>query len=220
MAEKTTRFVTLEAKRPLDCVAVVSGAWVVSPEAECDRPEPAPVVERTATPADPHRALYEAHARAIHRFLRDLLGNAADAADATQETFVRAFRQAHTVRQPERVVSWLFGIARNVYLEQVKARRRDTRDRRQCAQTAVHVDQLTPEATLLGREAAEVVQQALSALSENRRAALLLRVDHGLPYSAIANVMGWTVAKTKVEVHRARRHLRACLAERLDGGAP
>src|SRR5438132_364577 len=59
-------------------------------------------------------ALYARHAGAIGRFLRDLLGNPAAAADATQETFVRAFRRIPTLRDDARLLPWLFGIARNV----------------------------------------------------------------------------------------------------------
>lgn len=62
-------------------------------------------------------ALYERQAPRIHRFLRDLLGDAALAADATQETFARAYqRHRDVLRDEERAVPWLFGVARNVSL--------------------------------------------------------------------------------------------------------
>ncbi|HVY49371.1 MAG TPA: RNA polymerase sigma factor, partial [Minicystis sp.] len=68
-------------------------------------------------------AIYARHAPAIQRFLRDLVGCPAAAADATQETFVRAFRRIDTLRDEDRLTPWLFGIARNVALEVQKARR-------------------------------------------------------------------------------------------------
>ena len=78
---------------------------------------------------------------------------------------------------------------------------------------AVH----SPEATLLEREALAVVAQALSRLPEERKAALLLRLDHGLGYDEIAGAMGWSLAKVKVEIFRAREVLRATLKEYQGG---
>lgn len=157
-------------------------------------------------------SLYTAHARSVQRFLRDLLGDATLAADATQETFARAFRRIDTVRDDQRRPGWLFGIARNVSLEYRKVRRAargrfadgDAIDVTPCGRRS-------PEAQLLGQEAASIVQGALARLSEERRAALLLRVDHGLSYEEVAAALGWSVAKARVEVFRAREVLRAAL---------
>src|SRR5689334_1373353 len=106
-------------------------AWLAVP-AELAVDDPAP----RAVAADPLvarvllrdeaalRALYVEHAPAILRFLTDLLGDHAAGADATQETFVRAFRRLDTLRDADRIAPWLFGIARKVSLEQRRARRR------------------------------------------------------------------------------------------------
>jgi RNA polymerase sigma-70 factor (ECF subfamily) len=160
-------------------------------------------------------ALYTAHAPAVLRFLSDLLGDRAAAADATQETFVRAFRRLGTLRAADRITPWLFGIARNVSLEMRKARRRrgrvlvpDDGD----AAVPEGADAQTPESQLLGREAAHVVEAALGRLSEDRRALLLLRLDHGLAYEDIAAAMGFSLSEVKVEIWRARQILRAELA--------
>ncbi len=155
-------------------------------------------------------ALYTAHAPSIVRFLADLLGDRAAAADATQETFVRAFRRIDTLRDTERVAPWLFGIARNVALEHRRARRRRGRVLvpEDGGPVREAVDGHTPEAELLGREAARVTEAALARLSEDRQAMLLLRLDHHLAYEEIATLMGFSLAKVKVEIHRARQILR------------
>jgi len=157
-------------------------------------------------------ALYSAHAKSIQRFLRDLLGDSTLAADATQETFARAFQRLETLRTEETKVGWLFGIARNVSLETIKARRVHRNrfvDEEQGQSTACKGR--SPEAQLLGRETAQIVGNALSRLPEERRAMLLLRMDHGLSYEEIATAVGCTVAKARVEVFRAREVLRAAL---------
>ena len=163
-------------------------------------------------------ALYADHARAIHRFLWDLLGDPAAAADATQETFVRAFQRLHTLEARDRPAPWLFGIARHVSLEVIRARRR----RRQVLEEdppeaweerPPDGAQRSPEEDVISREALALVEGALARLPEGRRAALLLRLDHDMSYEDIARAMVWSVAKAKVEVHRARQVLRAELSK-------
>lgn len=158
-------------------------------------------------------AAYAAQAPRIQRFLRDLLGDAALAADATQETFVRAHRRLSVERVDAPIVPWLFGIARNVSLELRKARSRgswlattDTMPDRPCPAAG-------PEDQYLGREAERIVGAALAELPEERRAMLLMRLDHGLAYEEIAAAMGCSLAKVKIEIFRAREVLRTKMAE-------
>lgn len=160
-------------------------------------------------------ALYARQAPRIHRFLRDLLGDPALAADATQETFARAYqRHRDILRDEERAVPWLFGVARHVSLELRKARARAGRvfvtgDGRDADAPSAG----TPEGDALGREAARVIDRALGRLSEERRAMLLLRLDHDFAYEQIAELMGVSLAKVKVEIHRARIVLREAIDE-------
>jgi RNA polymerase sigma-70 factor (ECF subfamily) len=162
-------------------------------------------------------ALYAENGARIHRFLRDLLGDAALAADATQETFVRAFKKLPELDlgldPPPRLAPWLFGIARNVSLELRKARFRAARH---VVAGAVlpegPASVRSPESDYLGREALRVVSSALSKLPEERRAMLLLRLDHGLSYDDIAVTMSCSLAKVKIEIFRAREVLKAAMA--------
>jgi RNA polymerase sigma-70 factor (ECF subfamily) len=157
-------------------------------------------------------ALYDAHGARIHRFLRDLLGDATLAKDATQETFMRAYRKLGTLDPAVSVAPWLFGIARNVSLELRKARFRAGRTFLQQDADAPSND--CPERDYLGREALKQVGAALVQLPEERRAMLLLRLDHGLSYDDIAVTMGCSLAKVKVEIFRARETLRGVMGER------
>jgi RNA polymerase sigma-70 factor (ECF subfamily) len=160
------------------------------------------------------RLVFDRYARAVRRFLRDLLREVGAADEATQETFVRAHRLIGRLRDDERLSSWLFGIARNVAFEQLRSRKR------QGPAAAGHETRdpaPSPEARLIGAESAEVLSEALATLSEERRAALLLRIDHGLGYDEIGSALGWSVVKVKNEVHRARLELRTRLAGYLEG---
>ena len=164
------------------------------------------------------RSLFLRHSPGVRRYLGDLLRDDAAADDATQETFLRAFDSLRSLRDGARLSSWLFGIARNVFLEQCRARADLKRRLEQPNVEVEAVDQApTPDAALLLAEADRVLADALSHVGEPRKSALLLRLDHGLSYEDIADVMGWSVAKVKNEIHRGRLQLRAQLLRYLGG---
>lgn len=182
------------------------------------------VVRARGGDARAFRALFEKYGPPVRRFLRDLLGDS-DADEATQETFVRAYRCLPTLRETDKLLPWLLGIARNVFHEQLRARRGRAlgpsigllASPGLLAEEPLVDTAPTPEGLLLGHEADRLLAEALALLSEERRAALLLRVDHGLDYEEIRTVLGWSLAKVKNEIHRARLELRARLAKYLGG---
>jgi RNA polymerase sigma-70 factor (ECF subfamily) len=164
------------------------------------------------------RVIFDREAPGVRRFLGDLLRDDAAADEGTQETFVRAHLRLTTLEEPEKLQSWLFGIARMVFLEHLRRKRRDAPMPEDAG--PMRVDSApTPEAALLSGEADKVLDGALADLSAERRAALLMRLDHGLAYGDIATAMGWTLQKVKNEIHRARLQLRERLASYLEGAA-
>ncbi len=181
------------------------------------------VVRARGGDARAFRALFEKYGPPVRRFLRDLLGDDGD--EATQEAFVRAYHCLPTLRETEKLLPWLLGIARNVFHEQLRARRGRATSVSigMLASPGLLADEGTPDAApspeglLLGREADRRLAEALAELPEERRAALLLRIDHGLDYEEIRTVLGWSLAKVKNEIHRARLELRARLAKYLGG---
>ena len=69
------------------------------------------------------RVLFDRHAAAVRRFVRDLGRDEGLADEATQETFVRAHARLATLRDDQRMRPWLLGIARRVWLEEIRRRR-------------------------------------------------------------------------------------------------
>jgi RNA polymerase sigma-70 factor (ECF subfamily) len=165
------------------------------------------------------RVIFDRESPGVRRFLGDLLRDDAAADEGTQETFVRAHTRLGTLEQASKLQGWLFGIARMVFLEQIRRKRREApspepeEDRLQADRGA------TPEAVLLSAESDRMLDGALAHLSDERRSALLMRIDHGLGYGEIASAMGWSLQKVKNEIHRARLQLRSRLAGYLEGGA-
>jgi RNA polymerase sigma-70 factor (ECF subfamily) len=162
------------------------------------------------------RIIFDRHAPSVRRFLHDLLRDAEAADEGTQEVFVRAHGRLHSLRDDDKLQPWLFGIARHVFHETLRSRRLKL----MAAPPDTEADERpTPEGALMGREADQKLAEALAHLPEERRAALLLRIDHGLDYEEIRGVMGWSMAKVKNEIHRARLELRSRLSQYVGGRA-
>jgi RNA polymerase sigma-70 factor (ECF subfamily) len=195
---------------------------VLSEAAVCEKRREHPV-EVCATAS--LKSVYGELSPRVYRFQRDMLGDAALAQDATQETFVRAFLRVDDLPPGTRLVPWVFGVARRVSLELRRARGRALRlvvpsPAQEAFDEPPDIPDprgRTPEAELLDREALLVVEAALSRLPEDRRAAMLLRIDHGLSYEDIAELMDWSLPKTKIEIFRAREVLRATFDEYREG---
>lgn len=150
---------------------------------------------------DELETLYRRHATAVYRFALGLSGDPATAEDLVSEAFFRVLTRAPAIRT-ETALAYLLAIARNAFLQ---GRRRLRRE----APLADVVPDQAPglPAQLDGRERLESVLLALRALPEGERAALLLRLDHGLSYEEIAAALGISTGAAKVRVHRARLKL-------------
>jgi RNA polymerase sigma-70 factor, ECF subfamily len=166
------------------------------------------------------RTIFERHGGAIRRFLGDLLRDTGAADEATQETFVRAHRSLERIADTAKLRPFLFGVARNVAHERMRASKRevplDDDDGGALPQLG---SAPSPEALLMQAEADRVLAAALAELPAERRAAVLLRIDHDLGYPEIAEAMGWSLQKVKNEIHRARLKMRAGILSYL-GGEP
>ena len=145
--------------------------------------------------------LYETYARDVYRFALYLSSDPALADDITSETFIRVWSSPEPVRLAT-VKAYLLTIARNLWLME---RRRLGRSQ--------GLDDTIPDSSQSVARQVEVkedldrVLRALREIPEVDRAALLMRVDEGLPYEEVAAALGLPVATVKVKVHRARLRL-------------
>jgi RNA polymerase sigma-70 factor (ECF subfamily) len=131
-----------------------------------------------------------------------MLGNRADAADATQNAFVRVYQNLGSYDPRYRFFSWIYRILVNECLNTLRARR----------QTEEPVDVIdTTDGPLEALEAAErrrLVQQALMALQPELRVVIVLRHYTGLSYEEIGEAVGGLPVKTvKSRLYSARQRL-------------
>src|SRR3954468_18556673 len=133
--------------------------------------------------AEAFRVIFDREAPGVRRFLGDLLRADAGADEGTRETFVRAHQKLGTLAKTEKLQGWLIGIARLVFMEHLRRKRRDRPELAAPDDEPMQVDRApSPESALLGAEADRVLEGALGELSDDRRAALLMRLDHDLGY--------------------------------------
>src|SRR3954470_9551024 len=156
------------------------------------------------------RLIFERYSRPVISFIYDMVNDRGLAEELTQETFVRAFRAIHTMRAETKLSTWLFGIARNVARESLRARARakthvDLADK---SVMDLSDDKPVPVEGLLSKELNDLIRRSLAALDEDKRLVFTLKVLHQCSYEEIAEITGFSVAKLKTDLHRARAEMR------------
>lgn len=160
---------------------------------------------------DAFAAAYAAFHPQVLRFLRGMLGGRGEAADLAQEVFLRLHASGEGGPEGERVRFWLFRVARNLALNEL--RRASARERlRAFLRPFVSVDD--PHARVERDERQRRLQRELARLRPDHRAALLLCEWEEMRYDEIAATLDVSVAKVKSDIFRARQALRAALSER------
>ena len=145
--------------------------------------------------------MYEKYGPDVFRFAHWLCRNLHDAEDITSETFVRAWAGSGRLNA-QTLKGYLFKIARNLWLDQLKQGKRRLPEPDAIADTRQN-----PEEYALQNEAAESVQKALADLRGSDRHILFLRFTEELSYQEIAECLGLSLAAVKVALHRAKKRL-------------
>lgn len=155
----------------------------------------------------------------VYNLALGMLGDAADAADATQEVFLKAFRGIGGFRQGSSLKTWLYRIA---IREALNLRRWFKRHRRnetsldaetQEGQAPLEVRDsgATPFEALAVREVQDMVQGALQQVPEMFRTAVILRDLEGMSYEEVAEILECNIGTVKSRILRGRRALKEIL---------
>jgi RNA polymerase sigma-70 factor (ECF subfamily) len=163
---------------------------------------------------DAFRLIFEQHYRLILRFTYGMVGTHELAEELTQETFLRAHAGLHALRDDAKLATWLCGIARNVALHALRARRREPPQVALDEQTAMESGDRSsgePEDRLLRQEFKRALRGALDALDEDKRVVFTLKVLQQRSYEEIAAITGSSVPKLKTDLHRAKAEMRRLL---------
>lgn len=159
----------------------------------------------------------------VYRTLRD----ETEAEDLAQNVFLQVYKSARRYESRAKFSTWLFTIARNLCLNEIRRRSRHPADSLEEAH-AEHEGQprqqyedkkiILPPEKLLHGELAQKIEEALAGLPENQRTAILLCRQEDLSYEEIAEILGCSLSATKSLIHRGRETLKQKLKPYLRTG--
>ena len=148
-----------------------------------------------------------------NRALR-MTGNSEDAADMTQEAFIKAYNSLQSFRGDSKFSVWLYRIVSNVCLDFLRSKNRRPTvslsvedDDGEDAQLDVADESQSPELLLDRKLTRDSVRRGLDSLPPDYRQILLLREIQGLSYDEIAQALSLEVGTVKSRIFRARKRL-------------
>src|SRR5262245_43893286 len=174
--------------------------------------EAALVARAAAGDSDAYAALVRPHEHVAYRVAVSITGWNADAQEAVQNAYVKAYRSLRRFRKGAAFRPWLLRIVIN---EARNVRRSELRHERLVERAAEqhHVSGAEPDETVLAREEVATVLNALTQLSDADRLAVVLRYFAQLPDAEAAALAGVSTGAYRVRLTRARRRLEALLGD-------
>ena len=150
----------------------------------------------------------------VYNIALRMTGNSEDAADMTQEAFIKAYNSLQSFRGDSKFSVWLYRIVSNVCLDFLRSRNRRPTvslsvedDDGEDAQLDVADESQSPELLLDRKLTRESVRRGLDSLPPDYRQILLLREIQGLSYDEIAQALSLEVGTVKSRIFRARKRL-------------
>ena len=171
-----------------------------------------------------YRELLKRYERPVFSLIFRMVRDRSLAEDLAQETFVKVLNALASYRPEYKFSSWIFKIANNAAIDQLRRRELDTLslDGSPDARTPDEVEATALQATdraespleeLESRETGAAIEQAIGRLRPEYRTCILLRHVEGRSYEEIADVMDLPLGTVKTYIHRARLELREYLAD-------
>jgi RNA polymerase sigma factor (sigma-70 family) len=157
---------------------------------------------------DVFAVLVERYKDAVQNLAYRMLGNATEAEDVTQETFVRAYTQLVTYKSVHKFSTWLLSIASHLAIDQLRRRRFLALPLDDVPFLEWIVDAgVSPEQSALQGEQQDEIQLYLQKLPGKYRAVIVLRYWYDFSYEEIAQALNLTAPLVKARLHRARELL-------------
>lgn len=172
-------------------------------------------------------ALVEKYKQPVINLIARTISDPTEAEDLAQNVFVQAYKSAGRYAASAKFSTWLFTIARNLCLNELRRRSRhpaDPLDSQMGGDDDAPARQIPdariegPAEALLQTELTARIEEALADLPESQRTALLLFREQDMAYEDIAEVMGTSLSATKSMIHRARETLKLRLKPYLRSG--
>ncbi len=171
--------------------------------------------------------LVEKYKQPVLNFVFRSLHDEAESEDVAQNVFLQVYKSRARYQRTAKFSTWLFTIARNLCLNELRRRSRHPAESIEEAH-AEHEDQprqqfedksqMAPPEKLLQGELVKKIEEALAELPENQRTAILLCRQEDLSYEEIAKILRCSLSATKSLIHRGRETLKDKLKPYLKTG--
>ncbi|MCF7669270.1 MAG: sigma-70 family RNA polymerase sigma factor [Verrucomicrobia bacterium] len=161
--------------------------------------------------------LVEKYKQPITNYVARILQDRDEAEDIAQNVFIQVFKTARRYKATAKFSTWLFTIARNFCLNEIRRRSRrpadslETTNQSQhtpAANTSTSLNPPEPSKKIFDDELIELIDEAIASLPETQKTALLLVREEELSYEDIAKILGCSLSATKSLIHRARESLK------------
>ncbi|HEX3033352.1 MAG TPA: sigma-70 family RNA polymerase sigma factor [Bacillota bacterium] len=147
----------------------------------------------------------------VYHYIFSLARNEELAKDVTQDTFLKALKSLHQIREASKIKGWLFSIARNTFFTAARRNTRLVTD--QLLEELVDVNMLTPEQYYLLQEKEAWWDSLVNSLSEEEKLIWELRMNEKFSFEEIAVRLGCKAGTVRVRFHRLRIKLITLLEE-------
>ena len=171
--------------------------------------------------------LVDKYKQPVMNFIFRSLRDETEAEDLAQNVFLQVYKSRSRYKQTAKFSTWLFTIARNLCLNELRRRSRHpaesleethTENEDQPARQYEDKSQIAAPDKVLHGELAEKIEEALHELPENQRSAILLCRQDDLSYEQIARILRTSLSATKSLIHRGRETLKEKLKPYLKSG--
>jgi RNA polymerase sigma-70 factor (ECF subfamily) len=162
----------------------------------------------TPSPADEVRAALGELLPRLRRFARVITRNVPDADDLVQISVEKALARAAQWRPGSRLDSWMFGIMKNAWIDEIRARRR-----RERVHAPEEAGALVGDRSAESRDIALSVQSAMARLPEEQRMAIALVLVEGLSYKDAAETLSIPIGTLTSRLARGREALQRLLGD-------
>jgi len=151
----------------------------------------------------------------IYNLCRHLLGDAHDAEDAAQDTFIKAYQNLKKFRPEASFYTWLYRIAVNTCLDYKKSPFFESIFKSSTEGEEFTLEEISdepsPEKLYESKELRQALHQSLGKLSLKLRSVIILKEIEGLSYEKIADILDVSVGTVKSRIFRAREELKTSL---------
>ncbi len=161
--------------------------------------------------------LVKAYEKKVINVAYSLLSDKEDALDASQEIFVKVYKNISSFRGESTVSTWIFKITKNVCYDLLRKRKGTviSLDEEDDDEKKIEIadESASPDVIYERQEKINIVREAIASLDENQKIVITLFDINGLSYDEISEIIKCPIGTVKSRLYRAREQLRKILSE-------